>query len=72
MASRFSSDEYERATRENEHLERAMRSILKMFAEGSLVYRKRESMVRDDIGSRSDRVRRIRSTRSEQPSAVAS
>ena len=68
----WSGDDYQRAQAENESLERAMRSILKLFAEGCLVYKKRETTVRVDIGSRSDRVRRLRrqATPAETP-AVA-
>jgi hypothetical protein len=60
-ASRFSGEDYERARAQNETLEVAMRSILKLFADGCLVYRKRETTVRHDIGSSSHRVRRLRS-----------
>lgn len=46
---------------EQEQLERGMRSILKMFAEGRLIYRRDEKAVRIDLGGRVERVRRLRS-----------
>lgn len=70
MASRFSGEQYDRSRDETEHLERAMRSILKMFADGALTYRRREQTVKVDIGSRSDRIRRLRAQPTAAPAAA--
>jgi hypothetical protein len=41
-------------------LELAMRSILRLFAEGALVYRRREERVEFDVTGRAARARRVR------------
>lgn len=58
--SRWQDPEAERGRNEAESLELAMRSILRMFADGNLVYRKRETRVAIDVTKPSDRLRRIR------------
>jgi hypothetical protein len=58
--SRWQDPEAERGRNEAESLELAMRSILRMFADGNLVYRKREQRVAIDVTKPSDRLRRIR------------
>lgn len=46
-------------------LERVMRSILRMFAEGNLVYRRREAVVATptSVDESAERVRRLRGAR---------
>lgn len=58
-ASRWSDPEVQRGRNEAESLEVAMRSILRMFVDGNLVYRRREITERG-ISKSSDRLRRIR------------
>lgn len=49
----------ERARVEGEQLEQLMRSILKLFADGCLVYRRRERHG-PSVETKSDRLRRLR------------
>ncbi len=49
----------ERARVEGEQLEQLMRSILKLFADGCLVYRRRERQG-PSVETKSDRLRRLR------------
>lgn len=54
---------------EAESLELAMRSILRMFADGNLVYRRRETRVSMDVSKPSDRLRRVRAAIQAQSAA---
>jgi hypothetical protein len=56
---RWNSDEYHRARAEGDQIERLMRSILKLFADGCLVYRDREVRA-SSVQTKSDRLRRLR------------
>jgi hypothetical protein len=58
--SRWQEPEAVQGRSEAESLELAMRSILRMFADGNLVYRRRETRVNMDVSKPSDRLRRIR------------
>jgi hypothetical protein len=58
--SRWQDPEAVQGRNEAESLELAMRSILRMFADGNLVYRRRETRVSMDVSKPSDRLRRIR------------
>lgn len=58
--SRWQEPEAVQGRNEAESLELAMRSILRMFADGNLVYRRRETRVSMDVSKPSDRLRRIR------------
>lgn len=58
--SRWQEPEAVNGRNEAESLELAMRSILRMFADGNLVYRRRETRVSMDVSKPSDRLRRIR------------
>lgn len=66
----WSSEAIERARAEGEQLELLMRSILKLFADGCLVYRRRERQ-EPPVETKSDRLRRLRqagiSTRAARP-----
>lgn len=63
--SRWQEPEAERGRVESDSLELAMRSILRMFADGNLVYRKREQRIALDVTKPSDRLRRIRSAQTQ-------
>lgn len=54
----------ERARVEGEQLEQLMRSILKLFADGCLVYRRRERHG-PSVETKSDRLRRLRQRSAE-------
>jgi hypothetical protein len=71
-SSRWQDPAAERGRTEAESLELAMRSILRMFADGNLVYRRREQRVAIDVSRPSDRLRRIRAAEraAAQPVAV--
>lgn len=45
---------------EAERLEHALRLVLRLFANGDLVYRRREDRVALDVAARAERVRRVR------------
>ncbi|MEZ6187649.1 MAG: hypothetical protein R3F62_21895 [Planctomycetota bacterium] len=55
----WSSVRYEQSRQEGEKIEQLMRSILKMFATGNLVYRNRTSHAAS-VSTKSDRLRRLR------------
>jgi len=65
--SRWQDPEAVQGRNEAESLELAMRSILRMFADGNLVYRRRETRVSMDVAKGSDRLRRIRAAVAQQP-----
>jgi hypothetical protein len=58
--SRWQEPEAVSGRSDAESLELAMRSILRMFADGNLVYRRRETRLSMDVSKPSDRLRRIR------------
>lgn len=60
---RWNSDEYRSARAEGDQIERLMRSILKLFADGCLVYRDREVRTHG-VKTQSDRLRRLRNAES--------
>lgn len=63
----------ERARVEGEQLEQLMRSILKLFADGCLVYRRRERQ-EAPVETKTDRLRRLRqgiSTHAARPALNA-
>lgn len=55
----WSSAEYRRARAEGQELEALMRSILRLFAEGHLVYRDRTQRS-GPVETKSDRLKRLR------------
>ena len=55
----WSSEAYKKARGESQQLETLMRSILKLFAEGNLVYRNRTRRTAP-VQTKSDRLKRIR------------
>lgn len=55
----WSGEAIDRARAEGEQLEQLMRSILKLFADGCLVYRSRERAA-PSVETKSDRLRRLR------------
>jgi hypothetical protein len=67
--SRWQDPEAVQGRNEAESLELAMRSILRMFADGNLVYRRRETRVSMDVSKPSDRLRRIRAAAQAQAPA---
>jgi hypothetical protein len=67
--SRWQEPEAVQGRNESESLEWAMKSILRMFADGNLVYRRRETRLNVDVSKPSDRLRRIRAA--SQPSVPA-
>ncbi|MBI3724961.1 hypothetical protein HY251_13545 [bacterium] len=69
--SRWQEPEAERGREESDGLELAMRSILRMFADGNLVYRSRDRRVAIDVTRPSDRLRRIRQQALSQQSPAA-
>jgi hypothetical protein len=69
--SRWQEPEAEKGRSEAESLELAMRSILRMFADGNLVYRRRETRVAMDVTKPSDRLRRIRAAQVAAPANLA-
>lgn len=56
---RWNSDEYHKARTEGAEIERLMRSILKLFADGCLVYRERLGTA-SSVETKSDRLKRVR------------
>ena len=56
---RWNSDEYRQARAEGDQIERLMRSILELFADGCLVYRDREVRTQG-VQTQADRLRRLR------------
>jgi hypothetical protein len=56
---RWTSDEYTRARTDGAEIERLMRSILKLFADGCLVYRDRTGTA-SSVETKSDRLKRVR------------
>ncbi len=68
--SRWQEPEAERGRQESDSLELAMRSILRMFADGNLVYRSRDRRVAMDVSKPSDRLRRIHQTQVHSPAAA--
>ena len=55
----WSGDAYKRARQEGQQVELLMRSILKLFAEGNLVYRNRTQRSAP-VQTKSERLKRIR------------
>jgi hypothetical protein len=55
----WKSDAIGRARGEGEQLEQLMQSILRMFADGCLTYRRREDRI-GSVSTKSDRLRRVR------------
>ncbi len=55
----WSSEAYKKARAESQQIEGLMRSILKLFADGSLVYRSRTRRMAG-VQTKSDRLKRIR------------
>jgi len=56
---RWSGEAYETARQEGQEIEQLMRSILKLFADGCLVYRERQRRAAS-VETKSDRLRRLR------------
>lgn len=56
---RWSSEAYRQAKSEGAEIETLMRSILKLFADGCLVYRERQQRT-GSVQTKSDRLRRLR------------
>lgn len=54
---------YSRASRANEALEYAVRTVLVLFASGRLEYRTREFCVRHDVEASATKIRRARASR---------
>ncbi len=59
-ARKWSGEQHQRAVQEAQELEALMRSILKLFADGCLVYRSRESQRTHSVSTQSSRLKRIR------------
>jgi hypothetical protein len=59
-ARTWSSEAHAKAVAESQQLEALMRSILKLFADGCLVYRSRDKQM-PGVSTKSDRLKRIRS-----------
>ncbi len=59
-ARKWSTEAHTKAVSESQQLEALMRSILRLFADGCLVYRNREKQM-PGVSTKSDRLKRIRS-----------
>jgi hypothetical protein len=57
----WSGESYTRARAQTEDIEVLMRSILKLFADGCLVYRRREERT-PSVQTKSDRLKRLRTS----------
>lgn len=66
---RWNSEAYHQARGEGEQIERLMRSILKLFADGCLVYRQQQQRTAS-VETKSDRLRRLRRAETREGSAV--
>ena len=56
----WSSDAYKKARGKDQELEQLMRSILKLFSQGSLVYRTRTQRSGPGVQTKSERLKRLR------------
>jgi hypothetical protein len=66
----WSSDAYKQARAKNEEVEQLMRSILKLFADGRLVYRSRTRRSAP-VQTKSERLRRLRRAAQSGSASVA-
>lgn len=57
---KWSSEAYKKARAESQQIETLMRNILRLFAEGNLVYRARERRTASPVQTKTDRLKRLR------------
>lgn len=69
-ARKWSGEQHTRAVQEAQQLEALMRHILKLFADGCLVYRRREHTTSGSVSTQSDRLKRLRARKSAGDAAA--
>ena len=63
----WSGETYTKARAESQQIEALMRNILKLFAEGNLVYRTRGRRTAPPVQTKSDRLKRLRRVQAAMP-----